>query len=167
MWWIYFHYGQQKAADKPEATSAPETVAHSLFTYGHLPIAAGIILTAVGEDFSLSHPAKQSSMKNALAILGARPFTFSEIYGSSSRPHRNCPSLILLPGYLLSTRAVAPVADQFYHSNCERCHIADGGFVGILPCDEQARQLHDASRIHHRSDLVSVPPPRAKVRGHT
>jgi low temperature requirement protein LtrA len=70
MWWIYFHHGQQKAADKAEATSAPETVAHNLFTYGHLPIVAGIILTAVGEDFSLSHPDEESSVKNALAILG-------------------------------------------------------------------------------------------------
>lgn len=70
MWWIYFHHGQQKAADKAETTSAPETVAHGLFTYGHLPIVAGIILTAVGEDFSLSHPEEQGSLKNALAILG-------------------------------------------------------------------------------------------------
>ncbi|WP_160003560.1 low temperature requirement protein A [Rhizobium sp. 18055] len=70
MWWIYFHHGQQKTADKAEETSAPATVAHGLFTYGHLPIVAGIILTAVGEDFSLSHPDEQSSIKNALAILG-------------------------------------------------------------------------------------------------
>lgn len=70
MWWIYFHHGQQKAADKAEETSAPETVAHGLFTYGHLPVVAGIILTAVGEDFSLSHPEEQSSINNTLAILG-------------------------------------------------------------------------------------------------
>jgi low temperature requirement protein LtrA len=70
MWWIYFHHGQQKAADKAEETTAPATIAHGLFTYGHLPIVAGIILTAVGEDFSLSHPDEQSSVKNALAILG-------------------------------------------------------------------------------------------------
>ncbi|WP_283193243.1 low temperature requirement protein A [Rhizobium sp. AN80A] len=70
MWWIYFHHGQQKAADKAESTTAPETVAHGLFTYGHLPIVAGVILTAVGEDFSLSRPEEHSSLKTALAILG-------------------------------------------------------------------------------------------------
>ncbi|WP_082519975.1 low temperature requirement protein A [Rhizobium sp. Root1220] len=70
MWWIYFHHGQQETAAKAEKTSAPETVAHGLFTYGHLPIVAGIILTAVGEDFSLSHPTEQSSFKSALSILG-------------------------------------------------------------------------------------------------
>lgn len=70
MWWIYFHHGQEKAADKAENTSRPESVAHNLFTYGHLPIIAGIILTAVGEDFSLSHAQEQGSLKDALAMLG-------------------------------------------------------------------------------------------------
>ncbi|QPB18470.1 low temperature requirement protein A [Rhizobium sp. 007] len=70
MWWIYFHHGQEKAADKAEATSKPESVALNLFTYGHLPIVAGIILAAVGQDFSLSHASEESTLKNALAILG-------------------------------------------------------------------------------------------------
>lgn len=70
MWWIYFHHGQEKAADRAESTSRPESVAHNLFTYGHLPIIAGIILTAVGEDFSLSHAQEESSFKNALAMIG-------------------------------------------------------------------------------------------------
>jgi len=70
MWWIYFHRGQEEAAEKAEATSAPEAVAHSLFTYGHLPIVAGIILTAVGEDFALSHPEQHTDLKSAFAIVG-------------------------------------------------------------------------------------------------
>lgn len=70
MWWIYFHHGQEKAANKAEATSKPETLALNLFTYGHLPIVSGVILTAVGEDFSLSHAKDESTMQTALAILG-------------------------------------------------------------------------------------------------
>ena len=70
MWWIYFHHGQEEAAGKAEEASEPETVAHNLFTYGHLPIVAGIILTAVGEDFSLSHAEEDSSLKYAVAMLG-------------------------------------------------------------------------------------------------
>lgn len=70
MWWIYFHHGQEKAAGKAEATSKPESVALNLFTYGHLPIVAGIILAAVGQAFSLSHASEESTLKNALAILG-------------------------------------------------------------------------------------------------
>jgi low temperature requirement protein LtrA len=70
MWWIYFHHGQEKAADKAEATSEPESVALNLFTYGHLPIVAGIIIAAVGQDLSLSHASEESTPKEALAILG-------------------------------------------------------------------------------------------------
>ncbi len=70
MWWIYFHRGQEEAASKAEETSKPEAVAHNLFTYGHLPIVAGIILTAVGEDFALSHARDDAGFKHAAAILG-------------------------------------------------------------------------------------------------
>ncbi|MCD2184427.1 low temperature requirement protein A [Rhizobium sp. GN54] len=70
MWWLYFHHGQEKAAEKAERTSRPQETAQHLFTYGHLPIIAGIILTAVGEDFSLTHPLESGSASSALALLG-------------------------------------------------------------------------------------------------
>ncbi|MBB3980017.1 low temperature requirement protein LtrA [Rhizobium azooxidifex] len=70
MWWLYFHHGQEKAAEKAERTSKPQETAQHLFTYCHLPIIAGIILTAVGEDFSLSHPFESGSGSSAVALLG-------------------------------------------------------------------------------------------------
>ncbi|TNM66546.1 low temperature requirement protein A [Aliirhizobium smilacinae] len=70
MWWIYFHDGQERAADTAEDTTEPQSTADHLFTYGHLPIVAGIILTAVGEDFTLTHPHDEGGYANALAILG-------------------------------------------------------------------------------------------------
>ncbi len=70
MWWIYFHDGQERAADTAEDTSEPQNTADHLFTYGHLPIVAGIILTAVGEDFTLTHPHEEGGYTSALAILG-------------------------------------------------------------------------------------------------
>lgn len=70
MWWLYFHHGQEKAAKKAEQTTRPEETAQHLFTYCHLPIIAGIILTAVGEDFSLSRPFESGAGSSAVAILG-------------------------------------------------------------------------------------------------
>lgn len=70
MWWIYFHHGQEKASEKIEQSEEPEKIATALFNYGHLPIVAGIILTAVGEDFSLSHSHDNSSWREAIAIIG-------------------------------------------------------------------------------------------------
>ena len=70
MWWIYFHHGQEEASRKAENAEEKTKIAHNLFNYGHLPIVAGIILTAVGEDFSLSHPREGATMREAIAILG-------------------------------------------------------------------------------------------------
>lgn len=70
MWWIYFHHGQEEASRKAENAEEKAKIAHNLFNYGHLPIVAGIILTAVGEDFSLSHAREGATMREAIAILG-------------------------------------------------------------------------------------------------
>lgn len=70
MWWIYFHRGQEVAAAKAEKASRPESVAHNLFTYGHLPIVTGIVLTAVGQDFSLSHAEESASLETASVVIG-------------------------------------------------------------------------------------------------
>ncbi len=70
MWWIYFHDGQEQASDKAEDSQAPQKTAQHLFVYGHVPIVAGIILTAVGEDFAISHPGEKGAMGHVLALLG-------------------------------------------------------------------------------------------------
>lgn len=70
MWWIYFHHGQEEASKKAESADEKAKIAHNLFNYGHLPIVAGIILTAVGEDFSLSHAQDGATFREAIAILG-------------------------------------------------------------------------------------------------
>ncbi|MCA2371788.1 low temperature requirement protein A [Agrobacterium genomosp. 3 str. CIP 111-78] len=70
MWWIYFHHGQEEASRKAENAEEKAKIAHNLFNYGHLPIVAGIILTAVGEDFSLSHAREGVTLREAIAILG-------------------------------------------------------------------------------------------------
>ncbi|SIR27613.1 Low temperature requirement protein LtrA [Rhizobium sp. RU20A] len=76
MWWLYFHDGQQQAAEKAEeaedeavSDKKPVGTVRTLFAYTHLPIVAGIILTAVGEDFALSH-AHAMTPAHAAAILG-------------------------------------------------------------------------------------------------
>ncbi|MEH3108540.1 MAG: low temperature requirement protein A [Agrobacterium cavarae] len=70
MWWIYFHHGQEQASEKAEETAEPEKIVQNLFNYGHLPIVAGIILTAVGEDFSLSNSQDPATLRESLAIMG-------------------------------------------------------------------------------------------------
>lgn len=106
MWWIYFHDGQEQAADKAEDTSEPQATAEHLFTYGHLPIIAGIILTAVGEDFALSHPQEKGSLGHALALLGGPMLflggmTWMKTVSSRLLPWSHCAGIaILAAGFL-------------------------------------------------------------------
>lgn len=70
MWWIYFDYAQARVSDKVDGAPETEKIAQTLFNYCHLPIVAGIILTAVGEDFSLSHSHDEATLRYTMAIIG-------------------------------------------------------------------------------------------------
>ena len=101
MWWIYFHHGQEQASEKAEASSDTEKIAQTLFNYGHLPIVAGIILTAVGEDFSLSHSREEATLRYALAIIGGPALflagnIFVKIASSHVRPLSHFAGIALL-----------------------------------------------------------------------
>jgi low temperature requirement protein LtrA len=115
MWWIYFHYGQGEAAEKAQATSKPEAVAHNLFTYGHLPIVAGIILTAVGEEFALSHASEDASFEHASAILGGPALFLAgnvwvKLAAASRLPISHLAGLVLLA----ATAAAVPFATNAF-----------------------------------------------------
>ena len=69
MWWIYFRFGQARAAQSIENANRPGVLARTVFTYAHLPIVSGIILCAVAEEFMLAHPYGATDVKMASAIL--------------------------------------------------------------------------------------------------
>lgn len=70
MWWIYFRFGQERAAERIEKDATPGDVARTIFTYAHIPIVAGIILCAVGDELVLKHPTGETDFKTASAVLG-------------------------------------------------------------------------------------------------
>jgi len=70
LWWIYFQFGHERAAHRIEHDDTPGGVARQAFTYAHIPILAGIILSVVGDEFLFAHPRAQADMHTAAAILG-------------------------------------------------------------------------------------------------
>lgn len=70
MWWIYFRFGHGEAAHLIEHSATPGRIARMAFTYAHIPIVAGIILSAVAEEFALAHPHGPVDFKTASAIIG-------------------------------------------------------------------------------------------------
>jgi low temperature requirement protein LtrA len=70
MWWIYFHKGAEAGSEQISRSSEPGRLARLAYTYLHMPIVAGIILSAVADDLVLTHPADHSDPKTVLSTIG-------------------------------------------------------------------------------------------------
>ena len=70
MWWIYFHKGARAGSELISNSSEPGRLARLAYTYLHLPIVAGIILSAVADDLVLWHPLGQSDARTVLSAVG-------------------------------------------------------------------------------------------------
>ena len=90
MWWIYFDLGAKRGAQHIAGHANPGLIARQAFTYWHIPIVAGIIVLAVGDELVLMHPLAPAHPDLVLVICGGMALflggtmTFKKI--SSGRP---------------------------------------------------------------------------------
>jgi low temperature requirement protein LtrA len=70
MWWIYFHKGAEAGSEQISNSAEPGRLARLAYTYLHLPIVAGIILSAVANELVLTHPAEHSDVRTVLSAIG-------------------------------------------------------------------------------------------------
>jgi low temperature requirement protein LtrA len=70
MWWIYFHKGAEAGSELISKSSEPGRLARLAYTYLHLPIVAGIILSAVADELVLKHPNGHSDIRTILSAIG-------------------------------------------------------------------------------------------------
>lgn len=69
MWWLYFDHGLEQGHHRIVHSQTPGRHARNNYTYLHIPIVAGIIVGAVGDELVLSHPQHGSTAAMA-AIIG-------------------------------------------------------------------------------------------------
>lgn len=69
MWAIYFNIGQERGALVMKEAKNSGLIARA-YTYLHLPIVAGIIITAVADEFVLAHATGPIDPKTLAALLG-------------------------------------------------------------------------------------------------
>ena len=74
MWWIYFHEGAEHAAQKLGNASDPGRSARVAYSYLHIAIVAGIIVSAVGDEIVLVHPGHADTAVIAVVIGGPALF---------------------------------------------------------------------------------------------
>ncbi|MDR8411330.1 low temperature requirement protein A [Nonomuraea sp. 3-1Str] len=69
-WWVYFHQTAEKAAEATARSSDTGRLGRSAYTYIHIPMVAGIIVAAVGDELVIAHPLDGVSAGTALTVLG-------------------------------------------------------------------------------------------------
>ncbi|HVX77696.1 MAG TPA: low temperature requirement protein A [Bradyrhizobium sp.] len=70
MWWIYFHRGAEAGSERISRSAEPGRLARLAYTYLHMPIVAGIIVSAVADELVLSHPSGHSDARTVLSAIG-------------------------------------------------------------------------------------------------
>ena len=70
MWWIYFHKGAEAGSERISRSAESGRLARSAYTYLHMPIVGGIILSAVADDLVLAHPDGHVDLNMAACALG-------------------------------------------------------------------------------------------------
>jgi low temperature requirement protein LtrA len=56
LWWLYFGALAQRCRETMRASADPGRLARDAYTYLHVPVVAGIIAVAVGDDLLIAHP---------------------------------------------------------------------------------------------------------------
>lgn len=70
LWWLYFNYVSSAFEHQLTGAADQTLVARDLYTYGHIPIIAGIILCAVGDELVITHPGAHLETAALLAVVG-------------------------------------------------------------------------------------------------
>ena len=68
LWWLYFDRVAVSAQARLRNAPDRERLGRDAYTYLHIPIVAGIVLTAVGDEIAIAHPRDVEGMSAALAI---------------------------------------------------------------------------------------------------
>jgi low temperature requirement protein LtrA len=69
LWWLYFDYVQKIARARLEAAENRILLARDAYTYLHVVIIAGIIVSAVGDELVIAHPSDELPTNELLAVV--------------------------------------------------------------------------------------------------
>lgn len=70
LWWVYFDRAAGDAEHVIAQSADPGRLGRLAYTYLHLPMVAGIIVTAVGDELGIAHPLGHAGPEIAATVLG-------------------------------------------------------------------------------------------------
>jgi low temperature requirement protein LtrA len=70
MWWIYFNIGAERGSRQFASAEDTGRIGRAVYTYFHIPIVAGIVVCAVADEITITHPGGHVDLASAFALLG-------------------------------------------------------------------------------------------------
>ncbi len=70
LWWLYFDYVARIAQLRLDKADDRGRLARDAYTYLHIPMIAGIIVTAVGDELVIAHPSERLSGPELATVAG-------------------------------------------------------------------------------------------------
>jgi low temperature requirement protein LtrA len=91
LWWLYFGQVATAAVRRMAAAEVPGQVGRDAYTYLHLPIVAGMLLAAVGDELVIAHPGDELGTAGALVTLGGPALYLLGVVAFGERVGRHQP----------------------------------------------------------------------------
>jgi low temperature requirement protein LtrA len=112
LWWLYFGQVAGSAMRRFSIDEVPGQIGRDAYTYLHLPIVAGILLTAVGDELVIAHPGDELGTAGALVTLaGPAVYLLGVVaFGARIGRHQPWPRLVV-PIVLLAAVPLAAEAE--------------------------------------------------------
>jgi low temperature requirement protein LtrA len=115
LWWVYFDRSAEAAAEAIAHSDDPGALGRNAYTYMHLPMVAGIIVTAVGDELAIAHPLGHASPETVATVLGGPALFLAghalfkrAVFGVVSMPR--LVAIVVLGIVALAGRDWAPIA---------------------------------------------------------
>ena len=70
LWWIYFGRSIDDIEEIIAESTNPGHIGRTAYTFCHLPMVAGIIVAAVGDELTIAHPGGHADTATILTVLG-------------------------------------------------------------------------------------------------
>ncbi|WP_210526774.1 low temperature requirement protein A [Rubellimicrobium arenae] len=142
MWWIYFDEGAKRGTEAIERSADPGRLARFAYTYVHLPIVAGIVLSAVGDKLLLAHPEDTPGLASTLVLLGGPAvFLAGNFLFKDATSHRWPVSHLI---GLIALAAALPVAGLF--STLGLAAYATAALVAVAVLERLLRRSRAGAR---------------------